>query len=689
MSKSKRETDQSQHDLLKKYYEGGVINALEMSAAESVMRLYQEQNPLIGLGVAFAHAALRVGHLAARLNCLSDDLSPDVLRAINDHARRGEESEEIEPISLDDLPPLLEWRHALRESATVWSVDQEWRRCPLVLDGDLLFTYKSWRGEVQVAHTFLKLKHIQLAPLPNPQRAWLRLFGEVGDQAHPGFGWFGGEVRWDRARLALYTALKRTVTIIHGGPGTGKTTLTQRILAALIEQYDETLAQDPAQDPAQDLNPLRIALTAPTGKAAQRLTESIRSRASFFHLPKHLQEKLEGLQGQTLHRLLGVIPGKSRSEYHENNPLPYDVIVVDEASMVDTWLMCSLMRAIDLRPEGINRRRLLFIGDPHQLPSVSAGSPFSELCADRGDMISQAWLHEIDQFQTSQSQTGQSQTEGSIKVDTILQLKIEEKRERFSDHVITLNQVHRVSAESGVHKIAELIQRVDEVGSAEVIRCLLNPRYQDISLCSAPPFPQRLFDRVTTHYMESIKLARVDPRLSLKHLKGLCLLSPHYGGPLGVYELNDAIEQRLRQARLGGWGRTYVGRPILVTQNHPPTGLVNGDVGVIGAQKLVYFESLAEPIHYDLLPAHQTVYTMSVHKSQGSEFRVVVLCLPPERSPILTRELIYTGMTRAKEEIIIVGQAEVLQESIEAKVERGGQLASHLNQKISPLHLIK
>ena len=213
-----------------------------------------------------------------------------------------------------------------------------------------------------------------------------------------------------------------------------------------------------------------------------------------------------------------------------------------------------------------------------------------------------------------------------------------------------------------------------------VLECFRDSRYTDTELYEAPPFPRALLKEVVAHARKGVSLARLDPAQALCHLKELCLLSPHYGGQLGVNELNEAVEDQLRALRSGGWGRGYVGRPLLITQNHPPTGLVNGDIGIVGSDHWVYFEGHERPIKLGQLPPHRTVFAMSIHKSQGSEFKKVIMCIPPERSPIMTRELIYTGLTRAKKSAVIVGRGEVLAESVLARVERGGQLSQRLTQ---------
>ena len=649
--------------------ERGVISSLTYATTLSTLRLSGETDERVGIALALAQTALRLGHLGLRLNAVAEDFSPEVLRELKERelAELDDDQLSIQHNQLDHetsveedwsgLPNLDEWLICLQQSLAVWWSSTPREARPFVLDGEILFTLKAWRGEARVAHMINYLNEVDVGLVPKPDLLWNRLFAE-GDE-----GWFDGGVVWDRAKLALYAAIRSAIMVIHGGPGTGKTTLTQRILAALIEQYGEEDA------------PLRIAITAPTGKAAQRLTESIQSRAPFFHLPNDIQEHLSTLQGLTLHSLLGIAPGR-RPEHHRGNPLPYDVIVVDECSMVDLWLLQHLLEAISTAVNQKHRCRLLLIGDPQQLPSVSAGAPFTELCGVRGQQVSEETLSELTEFIGLESMSIE-QVSSSLNL-----LRPQQHHsdffDRFIDRVIALNQVRRVSEDSGVHAAATAIQQVDKLGVEAVIECFKNVRYVDTEYFDAPPLPTALFEEVVKHAQRTISLVKIRPEEALKHLKSLCLLSPHYSGVLGVNELNEAVETELRQLRVGGWGRGYAGRPILITQNHPPTGLVNGDVGVIGLDHWVYFEGREQPVKLDQLPPHRTVFAMSIHKSQGSEFKKVVMCIPPKRSPIMTRELIYTGLTRAKEHAVIVGNLDVLATSILAQVERGGQLSTRM-----------
>ncbi len=689
---------------IEKLLEQGIISPLSYAATQSVMRLSGETDARVGVALALAQTALNLGHLGLRLNAVAEDFSPEVIKELKEreHAELDDDQLSIKLDQLNtsqdlmqdwsSLPETSEWLECLKQSPSIWWTGRGKEARPFVLDGEVLFTLKAWRGESRVAHALHQLSMIDVGTMPRPSLLWQRLFADSAES------WFDGGAQWDRSKLALYSAFRSSVMIIHGGPGTGKTTLTQRILAALIEQY------------AQADDPLRIVVTAPTGKAAQRLTESIQARASFFHLPDEIQEQLARLQGLTLHSLLGIAPGRS-PEHHRMNPLSYDVIVVDECSMVDMWLLQSLLEAIVIPHDRKSRCRLLLIGDPQQLPSVSAGAPFSELCADRGPLISAERLNELDRFITEPNKITHESDADVLKEATILSdshyntastqslierldMRLSEQTtapsstqpsDLFIDRVVALNQVRRVAEDSGIHAAASAMQNVEALGVEAVIQSFQSPKFSDTEYYAGPPFPQHLFDEVVQYAQKAISLAKINPHEALVHLKSLCLLSPHYGGSLGVNELNEAVESKLRELRIGGWGRGYVGRPILITQNHPPTGLVNGDIGIVGRDHQVYFENHEKAVSLSLLPPHRTVFAMSIHKSQGSEFQKIIMCIPPERSPIMTRELIYTGLTRAKKHAILVGNLDVLSASILAQVERGGQLSNRLTRLAKPI----
>jgi exodeoxyribonuclease V alpha subunit len=654
--------------VLDKFKKAGVINALELHIAKAISRIYGEKDEMVLLAIALSNAALRLGHLGLKLSRVIDDFAPQ--RIVDYYEQQEDLLIHVQSVEVSPswFPPMDIWLMRIKESNAIWHVDQPFSHRPMVLDGDFLFPYKSWKSESQIAHVILTLIKKRVLSLPNPQKYAQRLLGKRSDQ-----GWFEEE-HIGRSHLAVHRAIHQAFCIIQGGPGTGKTTITQRILGILIEQYHHKEM------------PLRIALAAPTGKAAARMTESIKSRQSFFDLPEEIYVLLDELQGMTIHKLLGLKGSHHKPIYDENHPLPYDVIIIDESSMIDSWLMSALLNAIDRNKED-PKQHLILLGDPYQLPPVGQGAPFDELCADYGQKIT---IDQLSDFQQNLKQLSklinhcpypiQDMDENQLlDLLDLERIPVTQAHHRLSA-VVELNKVHRVGAQSGIHQFATMIKEIDRLGF-EPIESLMkaqsqpNAPYQDIECIFSHAIPPKLLDILENHYINLVQLAKKDPKLALMHYKDYGLLSPHYGGATGVYAINDFIESSLKKQKLGGWNHRYIGRPILITKNDEATGLVNGDIGILGEGQMVYFEGVEEPVHLDLLPEHKTVYAMSVHKSQGSEFNHVVLILPHQSSPILNRELIYTAITRAKKKVYLIGGIDQFRQAMLTQ----GEKSSHLN----------
>ena len=445
-------------------------------------------------------------------------------------------------------------------------------------------------------------------------------------------------------RIACEVAAKNHITLITGGPGTGKTTTVVKLLALLI---------------ATSINDLKIHLAAPTGKAAARLTESITN--ALAQMPADVQSRIP-TQTQTLHRLL-----RSNSRDTRVHPLATDVVVVDEASMVDLEMMARLLASVP------PTARLILLGDKDQLASVEAGAVMSQLCT--GELL-------------------RAQT-------------------------VTLTHSHRFDAASGIGKWAQAVN-ADNQKNATSIQALWNaapdwlstlpnntsedskqdsgltgPLHQvtklqlqnahDAKLAQALAFGWRhwlsLLDIHRTNTFEKITACTDSQAIDLlKSFNEFSVLCAVREGPFGVTQLNAHIEKALGFTA-SAW---YVGRPVMVTRNDYALELMNGDVGIClpGADGVlrVAFPSLGGNVRW-IVPARldsvETVFAMTVHKSQGSEFHHVLLVVPAHDSPVLTRELVYTGLTRAKENLTLwAPRPEVLLQACNRRVLRSGGLGA-------------
>ncbi|HWQ25846.1 MAG TPA: exodeoxyribonuclease V subunit alpha [Chlorobaculum sp.] len=429
----------------------------------------------------------------------------------------------------------------------------------------------------------------------------------------------------DRQRQAASVALKRRFSVISGGPGTGKTSTVVRILCLLLEQPDG-LQQ-------------RIAMAAPTGKAAARLSSSIVSIRDSLPCSDEVKRAIpEGVT--TIHRLLGTLPGSSGFRHSARNPLPYDTVIVDEASMVDLPLMTSLMTA--LLPDA----RLILIGDKDQLASVAAGAVLGDIC-----------------------RAGESEGSAVGKCVTVL-----EKNFRFSEG-------------SG---IADLSSAVNAGDAREALRLFDD---NDMRRIAIEPSPAReaVLTRLAGPVLDGYRgfLEAQDPAEALRRFERFRILCALRESIWGASGMNHAAETLLASAGLVRPGGVfYRGRPLLITENDYGHRLFNGDTGIIltdpdrGTLR-AYFaapDGSVRSIPPEFLPKHETAFAMTVHKSQGSEFDRVLLILPPEDKALLTRELIYTGITRAKESIAVWSDEAVFSSAVGRRTERRSGLREALVQ---------
>jgi len=460
---------------------------------------------------------------------------------------------------------------------------------PLVIEQDRLYLHRYWNYENRLA---LQIKAMTQAEHPIEKLdALLDRYFEMSDET-------------DDQREAAKMAAKQSFSIITGGPGTGKTFTVVKILALLQELAEQ---------------PLHIALAAPTGKAAMRLQESIGKSKAKLPCSETIKNRIPETV-TTLHRLLGAIPPSPYFRHNADKPLVYDLVVVDEASMVDLALMSKLLDA--LKPGA----RLILLGDKDQLASVESGAVLADLAM----------------------------------------------AEALQNNVYTLKKSHRFGgaikelAEAVNFQQDELAWKILSDGADGAVQCL----------------DEDLIDYVAAQQADYLQLAKADAEFEriFQAFSRFQVLCSNRQGKNSVADINDRVEQKLaEQKRIDLSGLWYPGRPVMVTQNNPALHLYNGDIGIcmpdsFSAGKLMVFFQRADGSVKKYLPARvphcETVFAMTIHKSQGSEFEEVLIALPETINPVLTKELLYTAITRAKKTIKLVAGEAVFTATVRQKIER-------------------
>jgi len=514
---------------------------------------------------------------------------------------------------------------------------------PLILDGDgRLYLYRYWKYERDLARIILEKA---VTPVIDLDEALLgmgvqRLFL---DTAEVGIGW---------QKVAALAAVQKKFCVISGGPGTGKTSTVVKILALLLEQAKG--------------KSLRIALAAPTGKAAARLKESIR----------HMKDKLDCCSAiknlipedvTTIHRLLGVRAGSVRFRHSGDNLLPHDVVIIDEASMVALPLMAKL--AVALKSDA----RLILLGDRDQLASVEAGAVLGDICGGgRLKPYSPGFVDFVKRI------TGQTvPAEQAASASCVL-----------SDSLVVLKWNYRFGADSSIGTVSRAVNSGEGKNAFALLKeeSRVGSRWQDV------PKPDRLkkalAEKIATEY--SPFLAAGSPAEALKLFDSFRILCALRQGPYGVAGMNALAEEILAEKGLiEQHNRWYTGRPVMVTVNDYHLKLFNGDIGIVlpdpeyDGNPRVWFpapEGGVRNVSPVRLPAHETVYAMTVHKSQGSEFERVLMLLPDHDSEALARELIYTGITRAKNEVEIWANEDIFVAAVSRRIDRKSGLDDALWQ---------
>ena len=595
------------------FRDAGVLGPLDVHFAHAIARLGAGDDALVLLGMAMASRAPNEGHVCAELSTLKDTIRL--------------EGEEGRPPPDLPWPDVAAWCDALRASPAVRAADTE-GRTPFVLDADRLYLDRYWRHQQRLVGSVFDRLGLRDDFDPVSVRAGLdRLFD-----------------RNDRQKLAAAMAVLRGLTVVSGGPGTGKTTTVVRILALLVEQ-----------SLARTGRPPKIALAAPTGKAAARMAESVRrAKQEGLNVEPAVAEAIPH-EASTLHRLLGMRPGHPTARHDAANPLAHDVVVVDEASMVDFVMMDRVFDAV--APEA----RLVLLGDRDQLSSVEAGAVLGDVCPAGGRGFSPGFAARAEAVLG---------TAPDADVDP-------DDRPGIWDAVIQLNHTWRFGPDSGIYALSRAINAGD---GARAVELLIDEVHPDVRLVA--PDEATLQALAVDGYRPCAEAETAN--VALAALARFRVLCAHRRGHLGVGALNRRVELWLAAEGLvtptEPW---YPGRPVLVTHNDHVLRLFNGDAGVVvaeGEARRACFPGADGPRVFSpaRLPPHDTVYATTVHKSQGSEFDHVLVVLPEVLSPIVTRELLYTAVTRARQRVTVAATEAVIREAVSQRVQRASGLRARL-----------
>ncbi|WDG80518.1 exodeoxyribonuclease V subunit alpha [Pseudomonas chlororaphis] len=654
--------------LLDRWVERGWLRALDKAFVGFLHELEPQGDPLVLMAAALTSHQLGHGHVC--LDLFETLKEPDFALSLPPEGDLQSTAAVLPSQVLATLDG-AHWCKALAASRLVaLAADQseQARQRPLVLSGKRLYLRRYWAYERRIDNALRQRLAVQEE---TPADLAERLGGLFGAAKAT------GPVDWQKLACALAT--RGAFSIITGGPGTGKTTTVVRLLALL---------QAPAVEAGK---PLRIRLAAPTGKAAARLTESISLQVRSLSVADSVREKIPS-EVTTVHRLLGNRPGTRHFRHHAGNRLPLDVLVVDEASMIDLEMMANLLDALPVHA------RLVLLGDKDQLASVEAGAVLGDLCRD-----AEAGWYSPQTRRWLESVSGEHLADSGLQEDSA-------GTHPLAQQVVMLRHSRRFGEGSG---IGQLARWVNQQQAEEARRLLAARSHADLYGLSLKGEQDRALERLLLeghgdgpqgyrHYLSLLRgqrpsadTALEDPRwtawardvlLAFDQFQLLCAVRK---GPWGVEGLNQRITAALFKARLiESDQQWYEGRPVLMTRNDYGLGLMNGDIGI--ALKLPEHEGtqdgrlvlrVAFPRNDGqggvrfVLPSRlndvETVYAMTVHKSQGSEFAHTALILPEALNPVLTKELIYTGITRAKDWFsLIEPRAGVFEEAVRRKVKR-------------------
>jgi exodeoxyribonuclease V alpha subunit len=519
---------------------------------------------------------------------------------------------------------------------------------PFILHNDRLYFQRYFKYEtsiIQKLKSLIAAETTLIADRMEQLKTYLKLIQSLN--ANYNINGLTNKEQVDWQLVSVLQALLNNFSIITGGPGTGKTTTLAKLLIVLYELEPDA----------------KVALAAPTGKASMRMFESLKSSTLPFSV--ETKSKIDKLKPSTIHGLLGYKKESVNFKYNAENPLPYNWVVVDEASMIDVPMFSKLLEALG------DNCRIILLGDKDQLASVEAGSLLGDLCQTLPSLNifsnkSATWINEFIE-----------DSEKKIKPEFI-----GDQKQLLSGHIIELKFSHRFNSQGAIGKMSRAVIE----GDTEKLTTLIeNSAGTNVKIDHQ--YTPEILESFVEGYANYIQ--EVDIKTALKKLNERRVLVAVRQGSRGLYATNNFIELHLRKkGLLRPDGEFYEHKPIMVTRNMHDLGLLNGDTGIMrkddkGNLK-VWFEDGLGGIK-SILPAYlnyyETAFAMTIHKSQGSEFDQVIVILPEGTSnALLTRELLYTGITRARTSITIQGEMDTIRHSVESCVQRISGITGRVDQ---------
>ena len=547
----------------------------------------------------------------------------------------GSAREEFDQKSQDalDWPSLAEWHQHLANSPLVFipepdNIDHIDHTKPLVLFGNMLYLTRQWADEGTVAIALRTRLTAAPTPLSAQATTWVEaVFGK-------------GSV--DYQAQAVIKALTHNTTVLLGGPGTGKTYTIAGMLHAFYSEHA-------ANNTAGNINPLRVAIAAPTAKAARQVTTSVGLSLALQHFPQTHADLIGSVTktSSTIHRLLGWSPGnRGRFAHHAQNFLPYDIVIIDEVSMVSLPLMARLLEA--LAPT----TKLVLVGDPQQLKSVEAGAVLPDIASLHGDdtypitklLINRRQADETDP--TKVNDIGLLATK--ISVANLSQEDADKVLEFIKARTNEITFIALPDASADPSKSAQVLAKIDEHLQG---------------------------------YRNALKDAKLgNTRGALDALASVRVLCGHRKGPYGVSAWNNLVTNTIGVSTARG----AVGQPLLNTRNDLRTGLVNGDTGIVvntPSGRKVVFSTQTQSFEPSALEDVEVAFATTIHKSQGSEYHTVIVVVPPVGSPLLRRELLYTAVTRARKHLVLIASEDAITTAVMSTINRASGLAARVRGK--------